>query len=296
MRNSVAVATKPTKKFVRVERGTEEPKATLKKWTNPLPVIKLVSTDPTITKMDPAYQRPANLKKITKIANNFDIDAFVPPVINARRSKNGKVENFNMDGQHRQLAARMAGYDEMPALFYDIGGQSDEAAMFVRTNRDRTAVSRNSQFKALLTANDPIAEGVQKIFVKYGIQPRNQGRGAETSFQFTAMEKVTSMYMVDPIVFDLTFKTLIDAFEGNTYSLRRRIFVGTFQFIKLYQYSTAFSFPRLVKAMKDMGAENLWILTNNNHAENYQKVVTTLLKIYNLTDGPRLRKFTTPIG
>lgn len=119
--------------------------------------------------MDASYQRStdndASRRLIASIAANFDWRLCTPLVVSRRADGSFAV----IDGQHRLLAARLRGMDDLPCCVFTYESAEEEAKMFVAANRSRKAMNRLDDFHAALAAGDSEAHQVLQIVSDAGL-------------------------------------------------------------------------------------------------------------------------------
>ena len=120
---------------------------------------KLRWLDKSCIRFDPAYQRELNAAKCREMASNWSWVAFGCIVIASREGS-----FFAVDGMHRTVAARYrSDIDQLPCIVFESQGQPDEAAAFLRANKNRKAILTQDSHKAALLAGDKIARQVQNL-------------------------------------------------------------------------------------------------------------------------------------
>jgi hypothetical protein len=103
--------------------------------------------------VDASYQRPVTKQgreKIRRIATGFDFARFSPLVV-ARRP-DGVLAI--VDGQHRAMAAMLAGVSHVPAVVVEMEDVAAEAAAFAAINGEITAVSAFHLLRAALASGE----------------------------------------------------------------------------------------------------------------------------------------------
>lgn len=119
--------------------------------------------------MDVSYQRStdndASRRLIASIAANFDWRLCTPLVVSRRPDGTFPV----IDGQHRLLAARLRGMDDLPCCVFTYDSAEEEAKMFVAANRSRKAMNRLDDFHAAMAAGDSDAHQVLQLVTDAGL-------------------------------------------------------------------------------------------------------------------------------
>lgn len=120
--------------------------------------------------IDPLYQRKLNIRKVRKIVNGFDADAFGVLLVSKR---NGVLAI--LDGQQRHAAILEMGWDDqlLPCMVYTDLTVAQEAALFVQYNELRTKPRPMELHDAQLVAEDPRAVAVAATVESLGLVVRN---------------------------------------------------------------------------------------------------------------------------
>lgn len=127
-------------------------------------------------RLDAPYQRRMDQDRAQHIADEYDSNSFMVPVVSRRQDGSLWV----MDGQHRITALRLMGWDDQMVLCEVREGLTyeEEARLHVRLNRDRKKPTAMSEFNALLEAKDPMCLQVATICSDRGLsitQERGDG-------------------------------------------------------------------------------------------------------------------------
>lgn len=126
--------------------------------------------DPADLWVDEAYQREirgtglALIKRIAK--NGWSWRKFKLPVVTV----DGEGRRVVIDGQHTATAATSRGIKRMPWLLVKTVGMADQAEAFVGQNKDRTAVSKIQQHKALAASGDEVALTIDQVLGRAGVR------------------------------------------------------------------------------------------------------------------------------
>lgn len=131
---------------------------------------------------DYSYQRPLDMKRAKKIANEFSEDLF--GIITVSKRNDGGF--YIIDGNTRVAAARIYGKDRVLCrIIYGLD-QSQEADIFGRLNKTQKSVSGNEQLRADITAGKAEAVAYKRILdlsgVKYTFMNSNGGNGDPKTF------------------------------------------------------------------------------------------------------------------
>lgn len=118
-------------------------------------------------RVDPRYQRTLQRKKIVQMAHNWNPDKFGAIVLSLR--DDGFF--YMIDGQHRWEALNLI--ENKPA---DVWAQvfkgltlQEEAQLFHDLDSERDNLTPGASFKALVVAEDPVAQGIQRAAAKAGM-------------------------------------------------------------------------------------------------------------------------------
>ena len=124
-------------------------------------MTKFANIRPIDTTSDAHYQRDVDEDRILAMAQHFDPSLFGVPVLSRRH--NG--DHVRIDGQHRLEAAILADRGREPVHCEIHEGLSlrDEAELFLRLNRERSAVRVFDKYKARLVAREPVAMSIDSI-------------------------------------------------------------------------------------------------------------------------------------
>lgn len=134
--------------------------------------------------VDDSYQRAidtlASSKLIERIARGWDWDVF--DVLKVSRRPDDLL--FVIDGQHRLAAARLRGdIQQLPCVLKRCAGPTEEARLFIESNRGRKAMSRLDDFRAAVGAGNDEAALIERLAAKAGLtiarraSPKNQAPG-----------------------------------------------------------------------------------------------------------------------
>jgi hypothetical protein len=137
--------------------------------------------DPHLILIDHLYQRGEKSTLIDAIASNPKWEAFgVVTCFVREREVNGKKQRlfYAVDGQQRIRGVLKAEKPpkKVPVVWYALSNVQDEAAVFVRINEYRKALSAIEKHKGKIIAKDPAATAIERAVEKAGFTV-----GAETS-------------------------------------------------------------------------------------------------------------------
>lgn len=122
--------------------------------------------------VDYTYQRALEPRKVARIVNEFDPDAFGTLVVSLRKDGTKAV----IDGSHRKAAViEMYGTTEkVPANLHEGLSLEDEARIFSILNSNRTKPKVVDLFKADVAAGQPMAVAINQVFSNLGLAPTQQ--------------------------------------------------------------------------------------------------------------------------
>jgi hypothetical protein len=127
--------------------------------------------------IDPSYQRKIVERKVIEYASDFDWSAFGAISVSLR--PDGSY--FATDGQERLHAANLRPeIDEIPCAIHEMTSVEEEARSCIKINARSTTFQQIEQFKAKVTAKEPLALKIQKFIDDHGviIKPhRDHARG-----------------------------------------------------------------------------------------------------------------------
>lgn len=134
--------------------------------------------------IDESYQRTidtlASKRLIARIAEEWDWD--VLDVLKVSRRPDDR--SFVVDGQHRRAAAALRGdITQLPCVIKRCGGATDEARLFIASNRGRKTMSVLDDFRAAVGAGDAEAMRIDQLVTSAGLtvsraqRPKGQAPG-----------------------------------------------------------------------------------------------------------------------
>ena len=118
-------------------------------------------------RVDPRYQRALDMKRVRKMARDFDADAFGVLLV-SRRSDSGL---WLIDGQHRQALLHEIGWGDQTAACLIFSGLTLEAeARIFRLSNSGSQPNALAKFKAALVEGDAEAREIDNIVRRCGLQ------------------------------------------------------------------------------------------------------------------------------
>ena len=149
-----------------------KPKPAVRKQPYPAPLGRRPMIEwipPAELTIDDAYQRTtenqASQALIRRIAANFDWRLCTPLIVSRRADGRFVV----IDGQHRTLAAKLRGMDDLPCCVFTYDSPEEEAKMFIAANRQRKPMNRLDDFHAAMAAADSEALAIHGIVAGAGL-------------------------------------------------------------------------------------------------------------------------------
>jgi hypothetical protein len=107
--------------------------------------------------IDEAYQRPLGVF-VNNIVEEFE-PAMVGTLLVNRRGK----KLYVIDGQHRLIALRRLGIQDVPCVVYNGLSRADEAKLFAKLQTERRRIRPTQRFQAEVVAKDPRALAIKKV-------------------------------------------------------------------------------------------------------------------------------------
>jgi hypothetical protein len=150
-----------------------------------LPVERLI--------VDARFQRDAgsrrSRKHVERIAVNFRWSRF-QAILVAQADHGWSI----IDGQHRVAAAKMCGFDLVPAVVIAQADLCEQAQSFVWANRDRLTVSPQAAYHAQFAAGEPEAVVIDRLCHAAGIAilPYHIGANSVPAGKTTAIQAITA--------------------------------------------------------------------------------------------------------
>lgn len=142
--------------------------------------MEALATETTVVEMplyklivDTKYQRPSDMKRAKKIADNF-----IPALAGVIEIAPMGGDRFAViDGQHRLLAMREKGIQKWWVKINHLTVE-EQADTFVKLQKSRKTISPFEQHKALLIAGDPKARALETLVNERGLifQPNNANK------------------------------------------------------------------------------------------------------------------------
>jgi hypothetical protein len=176
--------------------------------------------------IDGRVQRGLDLKRANTMAAEFEIAAFGVPTISRR--EDGSLHA--VDGQHRVMAAGIAGHGERPFPMKVHEGLSleEEARLFRLLNNTRKPLPVDL-FKIAVVEKEPAALAMNRLVKNAGLTVANSG---ETSFR--AVSALRDIYTYDPLAAERALQTLVRSWGCTSTSVQAALVSGTGRFFMRY--------------------------------------------------------------
>ena len=158
--------------------------------------------------IDRRYQRPVNLRRVTKMAATFDPDALGTLTV----SRRDDGTNYVLDGQHRVEALRAMGWGDQlaPALVYTGLTLIEEARIFRLMNVESVAPKAFDIFSARIAEGDPDVKAMLDVVTALGLD-LDKAPGPGHIAAVAAVEKV--FYSAGPTTLLYALRTIRDSWK-----------------------------------------------------------------------------------
>lgn len=179
---------------------------------------------------DEFYQRPIDMRRVKKMANNYNPNLLNPVKVSFREGK-----YYVFDGQHTLAMLKMINGDPcaVGCKIYRGLSREDEARLFAAQNGISRSVESIEKFKALYAAGDAeICEMVRLIELAGLKMDFNKGKADN---RVVAVVKAHKIFMEIPSDKFLEIFSLIkETWNGISESLNSEIIGGVYHFIQTY--------------------------------------------------------------
>jgi hypothetical protein len=164
--------------------------------------------DPMTILIDHLYQRGEKSTLIDAIASNPKWEAFgVITCFVRERERDGKTTRtyYCVDGQQRirGILKSEKPPKAVPVVWYQLSGVADEAAIFVRINEYRKALSALEKHKGKIVAKDPAATAIERAVEAAGFTvgaENTRGEGARTIHAIASLNWIYNLIGEDGVV------------------------------------------------------------------------------------------------
>lgn len=223
------------------------------------------------------YQRPLNLERVKKIADEFDERIANPPKVSFR---NGRYYVF--DGQHT-IAARkyLNNNQDLPVLckvYYGLS-KEEEAMLFAKQTGTSAALTSGYRMKALIYGNDPAVTTFFNVTKSAGfkldcVQSKRKNRIACINTAFAEFERVG----ID--IYKESLKIISEAWAGKPDTIRVETILGVIHFVELYHGE--YDRKRLVQQLHKTNPLDIYDESRilNPNLKGYKKYLYQIYRIY----------------
>lgn len=241
--------------------------------------------------VDDRYQRPLNEVWIRQRMEVFD--PYLVGTLDVSERKDGTLAI--MDGQQRAELLRNVGYLDVHAALYPRMSLEDEAAFFVRKNRDRKNMTPFYTYRAKLVAGDPITIEVNDTVTTAGFTISGQTNDKDAIGAVRAVEKT---YVMQTDHWDEVLTPTLSVIQGSVYGRRHSLDGDVIQGLGRFHQAFArdeFDNTKLMEIVSNVGPTTLIgrasDLTHTGRASNRAgNVARVLVTEYNnnRNGNPRL--------
>jgi hypothetical protein len=138
--------------------------------------------------VDEAYQRP-----LGAFVNNI-VDDFMPALIGTLIVNHRGKKLYVIDGQHRLVALRILGIQDVPCIVYQGLTRADEAKLFAKLQTERRRIRPSQRFAAEVVAKNPRALSIKKVLDKLDIQITDIGGRLMAPHEVSAVVALERIY------------------------------------------------------------------------------------------------------
>lgn len=237
--------------------------------------------------IDHDYQRQVSTKAgcrvIRRLSKSFHWSRFQPITI-SRRDLGGGY--WVIDGQHRMLAAREMGLDEIPACLVQLDNKPEQASAFVDINSDRVKINVLAIHHAQVVSGDKMACRIKFCCDKAGVSipryPKMTGLiKPHESMAIGTMKVIILKYGDDALIWAL--RLLRTAYSDDAGMLVKENISYLAMIYNKYQ-DYYIKEDALIKAIVDMDIEqNRFIARRNGCTGNavHTVIVHAIIRAYN---------------
>jgi hypothetical protein len=181
-------------------------------------------------RVDPSYQRGV-VAKHRKIVAEFDEDALGVILVGQREDNSMWI----VDGLQRFTAVGKLGWTEMRANVFRSRGPEHEAAVFKLVNKNRTSLSSNQLFAALLTAGDEECWAVKSVAEKFGYKIPSGGKRGVSASRDQAAKELTCVNSLVRVyhqrgqeALEFVLGIISECWPGDPYAVKTDVVDGLF--------------------------------------------------------------------
>jgi hypothetical protein len=230
-------------------------------------------------RVDHSYQRPLDMKRVRKMAAEFDLDAYGSLIV-SRRADGGL---WTIDGQHRVALMHEIGWGDQtaPCLVHTGLTIQQEAKIFAMAN-DGSRPNALAKFRAKLVEGDPTIADINRTVRACGLQV-TPGIGAGHVQAAAALQTVYSK--AGGLVLTHVLRHILAAWGNASTNFQSDILLALALFEVRYK-ATGFDVKRLRECMstttpnqlmatarsrKESGAGSIWTEIPSQLVERYNK-------------------------
>jgi hypothetical protein len=176
--------------------------------------------------VDEAYQRP-----LGTFVNNI-ADDFMPALIGTLIVNHRGKKLYVIDGQHRLVALRILGIQDVPCVVYQGLTRAEEAQLFAKLQTERRRIRPSQRFTAEVVAKNPRALAIKKVLDTAGVTITDVGGRLMAPTEISAvvaLERIYDMHGASRLEDVLTIARL--SFPDEKGALSNDIVLGISSFI-----------------------------------------------------------------
>lgn len=197
-----------------------------------------------------AYQRMIVKSRVSAIVKKFDADAFGSLCVGEREDGSYWI----VDGLQRHTAAQALGLSQVRCDVFASSGPAHEARIFRHKNKDRTAVSAVTVFKALLQEGDQqalaIRSAVENAGLSLSLGPGRSAKAWPAVCCVGALRNIYELAGADHLTRVLNIVT--EAWKGEVDATRGTILDGLSLFVHRAENVDDKRLSRKLKAIEPM--------------------------------------------
>ncbi len=197
-------------------------------------------------RIDPRYQRNISDPRIRRMSSNFDVNKADTLTVSARPDG-----FYVLDGQHRLIAARKASISGLWCLIHTDLSSTDEAALFVSLNTERTRPGADDIFKARLTY-DPIAQDIERVVTEAGWVIKMKSHDIRRPRQTVGVVPLERWYLFGgPKFLATVLRISSEAWPDDIDNGRSQVLDAIGAFLALYEKEPLFKLDRLIAKLAE---------------------------------------------
>lgn len=219
------------------------------------------------------YNRKIDVSRAKRYAIEFDENAMSEVVVSKRDGY-----YYIVDGQHTVFIAHLRGIDKIHCRVIHGLTVEEEAALFLKINKNRKPLAAYDKFKAAKIANDDATVRIVSVANMFGFDVV-AAKGRNKIAAIGTVESLTRKHGID--VFANACEVLRAAWDGSEESLRREIVSGLMLLIATYPVEMNLS--KLSEKLSRVSPNRILSEADGDprKANKGTKVQAIMLKIYN---------------